>query len=186
MATGSTQPIEDPEVQEEAKLSLHIAGIAIDPRIAVYSTITLLSGLALVDVSDTGMSWEDWGKVFGAALAPVAAVAVAHAFADVLGFEVRTRQQLAAKDLKHVVQHNLQFFYVVALTIVVLALMLVIGLSASRADTIVIQLGTCSLVVWGVVAARRVGLGWRGTLVYAVAYGCMGVLVVLIKFWLTH
>jgi hypothetical protein len=186
MATGSRQPIDDPEVQEEALLSLHVAGLPIDPRIAVYSTIILLSGFALVDVTDTEMSWGAWGKVFGAALAPVAAVAVAHGFADVLGLEVRTKKQLTSAALAHVVRHNLQFFYVAAIALLVLAPMLVLGISASQAVTIVILLGTGSLVGWGVLAARRVGLSWRGTLVYALAYGCIGVLVVWIKFWLTH
>ena len=186
MAPGSTQPSDDPEVQEEALLSLHVAGVPIDPRIAVYSTVILLSGFALVDVTDTEMSWGAWGKVFGAALAPVAAVAIAHGFADVLGFEVRTKTQITGSALAHVLRHNLQFFYVAVIALLILAPMLVLGISASTADTVVLVLGTGSLVGWGALAAHRVGLGWRGTLLYAVIYGCIGLLVVWLKYWLTH
>ena len=186
MSSATDRHSENPEEREEALLSLHIAGLPIDPRIAVYSTIILMSGLALLDFQDTELSWSQWGKVFGAALAPVAAVAVAHAFADALGYEVRTQTRLDAKAMGHIVRHNLQFFYVAVITLVILAPLLVFNVSASSAANILLVLGTANLVGWGTFAGRRVGLGWRGVLIYALAYGFVGVIVVLVKYWLTH
>jgi hypothetical protein len=186
MEPGTEQHSDDLAKREEELLSFHIAGLPIDPRIAVYSTIILMSGLALLDFQDTELSWSQWGKVFGAAFAPVAAVAVAHAFADALGYEVRTKRQLNAKAMTHIVLHNLQFFYVAVITLVLLAPLLLLNVAASSAANILLILGTANLVGWGTFAGRRVGLGWRGVLIYAIAYGFVGVVVVWLKYWLTH
>jgi hypothetical protein len=186
MEPGINPHQEDPDEREESLLTLHIAGLTIDPRIAVYSTIILMSGLALLDFQDTELSWSQWGKVFGAAFAPVAAVAVAHAFADALGYEVRTKTRLDSRAISHVVFHNIQFFYVAVITLVLLAPMLLLNVAASSAANILLILGTANLVGWGTFAGRRVGLRWRGVLIYALAYGLVGVIVVWVKYWLTH
>jgi len=60
MSSATDRHSENPEEREEALLSLHIAGLPIDPRIAVYSTIILMSGLALLDFQDTELSWSQW------------------------------------------------------------------------------------------------------------------------------
>jgi hypothetical protein len=186
MSSAPDRQIENPVEREEALLSLRVAGLPIDPRIAVYSTIILMSGLALLDFQDTELSWSQWAKVFGAAFAPVAAVAVAHAFADALGYEVRTQTRLDAKAMGHIVRHNIQFFYVAVITLVILAPSLALNVAASTAANILMIIGTANLVGWGTFAGRRVGLGWRGVLIYALAYGFVGVIVVLVKYWLTH
>jgi hypothetical protein len=56
MEPGTEQHSDDLAKREEELLSFHIAGLPIDPRIAVYSTIILMSGLALLDFQDTELS----------------------------------------------------------------------------------------------------------------------------------
>lgn len=170
----------------EGTLSLHIGRLPIDARIAVYSTIILMSGLALIDASSRTLGVGDWGKVFGAVIAPVAAVAVAHAFADFLGHEVHSQAPLTTDQRRHIILHNLQFLYPAVVTVIVVVPMLVMNVRANAAINLLLLLGLLSLVAWGTFAGRRVGQGFWGTVGYAVAYGCVGLLVVLVKYWLTH
>ena len=170
----------------EGLLSLHLGRIPIDVRVAVYSTIILMSGLALYDPGTVALTWTEWVKEFGAVLAPVAAVALAHAFAEALGHEVHTGTHLSREVRTKIVLHNLQFLYPGIVTSVFLVPMLIFHVPADVAVNMLLLIGSASLVCWGTFAGRRVGLAFWGTLTYALGYGGVGLLVVLVKYWLTH
>lgn len=178
----------DPEETgtSEGRLSLHIGPLPVDARIAVYSTIILMSGFALYDPGDEPLGIAQWAEVLGAVLSPLVAVGLAHAFADLLGYEVHSRRAITAGQQRHILLHNLQFLYMAAVTLMILLPMLVLRVPASTGVNIVLLLGLAALVAWGTFAGRRVGLGLRGTLGYAAAYGAVGLLVVVVKYWLTH
>jgi|GEM_PF-534060 hypothetical protein len=184
--THDVDPNAMSDISGESRLSLHIGRLPIDVRVAVYSTIILMSGLALYDPGTVALDWTEWAKEFGAVLAPVAAVALAHAFAEALGHEVHTGTHLTPAVRKKIVLHNLQFLYPGIVTSFFLVPMLILHVPADVAVNTLLLVGSASLVCWGTFAGRRVGLGFWGTLTYALGYGVVGLLVVLVKYWLTH
>ena len=72
------------------------------------------------------------------------------------------------------------------LTLLLLVPMLILHVTANSAANVLLIMGTVNLVGWGTFAGRRVGLSWRGVLIYAIAYGSVGLIVVWVKYWLTH
>jgi hypothetical protein len=184
--TPDVDPNATSDVSGENRLSLHLGRLPIDVRVAVYSTLILMSGFALYDPGTVALTWTEWVKEFGAVLAPVAAVALAHAFAEALGHEVHTGTHLSPAVRHTIVRHNLQFLYPGIVTSFFLVPMLILHVPADTAVNMLLLLGSASLVCWGTFAGRRVGLGFWGTLTYALGYGAVGLLVVLVKYWLTH
>ena len=99
---------------------------------------------------------------------------------------VHTGTHLSREVRTKIVLHNLQFLYPGIVTSIFLVPMLIFHVPADVAVNMLLLIGSASLVCWGTFAGRRVGLAFWGTLTYALGYGGVGLLVVLVKYWLTH
>ena len=182
MSTAERALPEDPDSPSvTASLAAHVLRVAIDPRMAVYSTIILMATFALLDEGTTVLTLSEWFYLVAEAAAPLLAITVAHAFSEALAYEVRHHTPLTHPVRKAIVLHNLQMLYIVVPVAVLALPFLLFHIEANTAINVVLLLAGLSLVGWGLYAARRVGkIGWR-RLYYAVSYPVIGIGVVVLE-----
>lgn len=178
--------LEKPYASEQPDLRLKIGPIRIDPHAAIYATIMVMTSFALVDEGPESLSDGPWLTLLGATIAPLFALASAHAFSDALDMQIREGHRLTMSERRHIAAKNLQFMYVAIPPIALLLFFVLIDMDASDAVGFILLFGIASLFYWGVFAGKKAGLGpWR-RVSFGIGYGVMGVIVLLVELVLTH
>lgn len=171
---------------ERPDLRLKLGFVKIDPHAAIYATIMVMTSFALVDEGPESLSDGPWLTLLGATIAPLFALASAHAFSDALDLQIREGHRLTRPDRLHIAAKNLQFMYVAIPPIVMLLIFVLLDIDASDAVGFIMLFGIASLFYWGVFAGKKAGLGpWR-RVSFGVGYGVMGVIVLMVELILTH
>jgi hypothetical protein len=167
-------------------LKVHIGRLAFDPHRLIYGTIILMAAYALYDEGQDPFKRASLLELIGVTLAPLLALAMAHAFSDALDLQIRHGRRLTWHDRRHVAAENLEYLYVAVPPIILTVILALFGMDANDVVAIVQLLGTASLAFWGAYAARKAGLGgWMQTR-FAVSYGFMGLIVIGVEQLLTH
>lgn len=165
---------------------LRLLGMTFDPHILIYSTIILLTAYAIYDEGDDPLIDGRWAEIIGISVAPLFALAMAHAFSDALDIQIRYGRRLTRHDRWHVLRTNLQFIYVGVPPSLLLIVLTLLDWSADDAVVLLLVLGLLSLFVWGVYAARAARLpAWR-RVTFGIGYLVMGAFVLLVELLLTH
>ncbi len=92
-------------------------------------------------------------------IAPLFALAAAHAFSDAIDIQVRTGSRLRSADRRHLAFAGLQYLAVGIPVIVISAGVFALGGDTKIAVDVAQGIGVASLFLWGAFAARRAGLG---------------------------
>lgn len=168
------------------QLALRVWFIVLDPHALIYSTIMLMTAYALYDEGSERLAEGVWVELVAIGIAPLFALAMAHAFSDALDLQIRNRRRLGGHDRRTLFLHNLQFMYAAVPTMIILAILTLLKWDADDAVALLLLLGLASLFFWGGYAAHKAGLGWLRRLTFGLSYGLMGLLVLIVELAITH
>ncbi len=179
----STTPAQDPTPLD---LAFRVGPITMDPHRIIYSTILLMTTYAIYDEGTDPLKAGPIIEIVGLSIAPLFALAMAHAFSDSLDMQIRNGRRLTRADRLHLFGTNLQYLYVaIPPTLLIMALAF-FGLDANRIILIVQVVGLFSLGWWGYFAGRQAGVTRLRRWSFAVNYALLGVLVVVVELIITH
>jgi hypothetical protein len=167
-------------------LKLTFWGLSFDAHRVIYATIILMTALAIYDEGHDPLRAIPILTMFGIAVAPLFALAMAHAFSDALDLQIREGRRLTGRDRRHLLVENLEYLYIALPPLLLSGVLSVLGWGGEDVVSLVQLLGAASLAMWGVLAARTAGLSRWGQFRFAVAYAFMGLLVVGVELILTH
>jgi hypothetical protein len=165
---------------------MHLGPLWIEPRVVIYATLIQMTAYALFDVPDIPIGFNEFNVLFGVAVVPMFALAVAHAFSEVLDLQIRLRRRMSWADVLVILHSNVQFLYVSLIPIILLSLGWVLQVHQSTAVNLVLCAGVISLAGWGGYGARQAGLRPWTCVVFGAAYACLGALVVGLEILIRH
>ena len=175
-----------PESGQSARPFLHFLGIDWDPHRLIYGTIILMVALGIYEESDDPFNSETLLELILIVIAPLFALAAAHAFSDAIDIQVRTGRRLAGSDRRHLAFSGLQYLAVGVPVIALSMAVFAAGGDAWGAVDIAQGIGVGSLFFWGAFAARRAGLGSWAQFRFALIYGLLGFMVIIVELLLAH
>jgi len=158
----------------------------IEPRVVIYATLIQMTAYALFDVPDLPIALDGFNVLFWVAIVPMFALAVAHAFSEVLDHQIGIRRRMSWADVLVILHSNVQFLYVSLIPVMLLSLGWLLGVSQNTAVNTVLYLGVISLAGWGGYGARQAGLRPWACMLFGAAYACLGALVVLLEIFIRH
>lgn len=173
-------------VSEAPDLRFTLWRISLDPHRIIYSTILLMTAYAIYDEGSGTVSGRPFVELVGLSIAPLFALAMAHAFSDALDLQIRNGRRLNGHDRRQLLASNLQYMYIAVPPILVIAVMGLMGASASTVILVVLLLGLVSLAWWGYFAGRQAGVPRLRRLTFAINYALMGLIVIGVELLLTH
>ncbi|MCF8558025.1 MAG: hypothetical protein K9G28_10855 [Candidatus Nanopelagicales bacterium] len=180
----NAQPADPAEVGRELKL--HFLGLSFDPHRLIYSTIILMTALAIYDEGDERLDSATVATLIGIMVAPLFALTMAHAFSDALDMQIRLGRKLNRTDRRRLLKANAEYMYI---AIPPIAITIALAFTAMRGNNIidiVLWLGLISMFFWGMFAARKAELPRGRQVRTGLNYAVMGLLVLLIELVLTH
>ena len=157
-----------------------------NPRIIVYATIIQLAAFAIFDQGTEPINDFVYRNIIVVSLGPMFAVAAAHMFAEVLDHQIGRGENFRWREAGPLLRQNLQFFYVGFAPLVIALPFLLTDISANTVVNVIFAFGIASLFFWGALAARYSGRTPAKQLLFALAYGILGLLVVGIELVLAH
>lgn len=167
-------------------LSFRVGPVSMDPHRIIYSTILLMTAYAIYDEGSDPLAVGPIVEIVGLSIAPLFALAMAHAFSDALDMQIRNGRRLTGHDRRHLLATNLQYLYVAIPPIILIVILAMLGW---RADTIIAVaqlLGLASLGWWGYYAGRKAGVSRLRRWAFGINYALMGFLVIIVELILTH
>lgn len=165
---------------------IRVLGLRLDPHRLIYATIIMLVALAIFDDTVDPFTGSTVADVFVVVLLPLLALSLAHGFSDALDIQIRSRRRLTGADRRHVLASSVQYL-LVGIPVLVLAVVFALtGIEVQRASDIGQLLGVLSLLLWGGYAARSAGLGIWAQIRFALIYGFIGVMIVIVELLFTH
>jgi hypothetical protein len=167
-------------------LRLRLGRVSLDPHRVIYGTIMLMTAYALYDEGTSPLTRGPLLELVAISFAPLFALAMAHAFSEALDIQIRYGRRLTGHDRRHLALTNVQFLVVAVPPIAVMTLLAFLDWDANRIIELVQVLGLISLSFWGAYAARKAGLGAMRQFIFAVNYGLMGLVVILVELAITH
>ncbi|MDQ5974223.1 MAG: Unannotated protein [Actinomycetota bacterium] len=179
----SAQP---PPVGDPHDIQFRVGPLVLDPHVLIYSTLMLLTAYALFDEGTELLVEGAWAGLIGITIAPLFALSMAHAFSDALDTQIRTGHRLTGAERRKIAADNLQYMYIGVPPIILLGILTPLEWDANDAVGLIVVLGLLSLAFWGAFAAYRAGLSWVRQLTFALGYGFMGLLVLLVELAITH
>ena len=165
---------------------LQVGSLWIEPRVVIYATLIQMTAYALFDVPDIPISVDGFNVLFWVAIVPMFALAVAHAFSEVLDLQIRLPRRMNWADVVVILHSNLQFLYVSLVPIILLSVAWLLGMSANSAVNIVLYFCLVSLAGWGAYGARQAGLRAWPCVMFGAAYACLGAFIVLLEIFIRH
>ena len=175
-------------INDEAPLDLRlsIGRLSMDPHQIIYGTIMLMTAYALYDEGHDPLGGGPLLAIIGVSIAPLFALAMAHAFSEALDFQIRHSRRLTWADRWTVLGGNLLYLLLAVPPAIVMIILTLFGWNANQVVTVVQILGLATLAFWGAFAARKAGLGVPRQITIAQSYGVMGVIVIAVELIITH
>jgi hypothetical protein len=167
-------------------LTFRVGRISMDPHRIIYATILLMTAYAIYDEGTTPIQTGPYFELLGLSIAPLFALAMAHAFSDALDLQIRNQRRLTGSDRRHLVASNLQYLYVAIPPMVLITVLALLAWDANDILGLVQLLGLVSLGWWGYFAGRKAGVGRFRRWTFAINYSLMGLVVILVELILTH
>jgi hypothetical protein len=162
--------------------ALRIGPLRLSAHRAIYGTVIVMAALAVFDEEDSAVTTLD---VVGMVLAPLAVLAAAHLFSDAADRQIVLARPLHLRDWGRLLAENLQYLYVAVPPLVVLVFAFEEGWDASETVGLLLLLGAGSLMFWGWLMAERARLAPRWCVMYAIAYGLLGLVILALEIVLT-
>ena len=163
-----------------------VAGIRFDAHRLIYATIILLVSLAIYDDEVESFTGTDFVDLFVVVVMPLLALSCAHAFADALDIQIRTRRRPTIHDRRHLLAAALQYLSV-GVPVLLLGLVYeAMGGQAWQASEWGQAIGVLSLFFWGAFAARASGLGPWVQARFALFYGLVGIGIIFVELLIMH
>jgi hypothetical protein len=182
--------VSDPDALSPAptpvSLQLRVWRLTFDPHRVIYATIMLMTAFALYDEGTDPFKRGSLFELIGVTLAPLFALAMAHAFSDALDLQIRNGRRLNGADRRHLIWSNMEYLYVAIPPILLTIVLALFGWNANDIVGVVQLLGIASLFFWGAYAARASGLGRRRQFTFGFNYGLMGLIVIGVELLITH
>mgnify|MGYP003610034949 CR=1 FL=1 len=167
-------------------LEFRVGRIVMDPHRIIYATILLMTTYAIYDEGTKPFQRSTGIEISGLSIAPLFALAMAHAFSDGLDMQIRNGRRLTRRDRWHLFGTNMQYLYVAVPPLLVIAVLSMFGMRANDIIGVVQVLGLLSLGWWGYYAGRKAGLGTARRWLFAFNYAVLGLIIILIELALTH
>jgi hypothetical protein len=174
----------DPE--ELVDLQFRIGRLSMDPHRIIYATILLMTAYAIYDEGTSPLKTGAYLELLGLSIAPLFALAMAHAFSDALDLQIRNQRRLTGHDRRHLAATNLQYLYVAIPPMLLIVALGLLDWDANDVIGIVQLMGLVSLGWWGYYAGRKAGVGRLRRWTFAINYALMGLVVILVELILTH
>lgn len=165
---------------------VQIGPLWIEPRVVIYATIIQMTAYAIYDPVDAPVTLDRFTGLFWIAVVPMFALAIAHAFSEVLDLQIRLQRSMGWSDLRFILHSNVQFLYVSLIPIILLLICRFIDVSEKSAVNFILYLGVISLAGWGGYGAKRSGLKKWQWLLFSAAYASLGAIVVLLEILIRH
>lgn len=176
----------EPDSSQSQRPLLRFLGREWDPHRLIYGTIILMVALGIYEESDDVLDRQSLTDLALVVIAPLFALAAAHAFSDAIDIQVRTGSRLRSADRRHLAFAGLQYLAVGIPVIVISAGVFALGGDTKIAVDVAQGIGVASLFLWGAFAARRAGLGSWAQFRFALIYGLLGFLVIIVELLLAH
>jgi len=167
-------------------LRLKLGRFTLDPHQIIYGTIMLMVAYALYDEGTSPLARGTLLELIGVSFAPLFALAMAHAFSESLDFQIRNGRRLTGADRRRVFGENIKYLLIAIPPIIMMSILTLVQWDANDIISIVQVLGLLSLSFWGAFAARTAGLGVGRQITFALSYGFMGLVVIIIELAITH
>lgn len=158
----------------------------LDPRTITYSTILMLTAIALLEPVNETMSLNDLAIGAWVVFGPLFAISMAHGFSEAIDLQIRHRRRLTWADRRHLLAVNLQYMVVGVLAFIVLLVPFALRWTTDAALVVMYVFGIGSLMFWGGVAAYKAGLPRGRQFFMGLNYGILGFLIVVIEVWIRH
>lgn len=160
-------------------------GICFDAHRLIYATIILLVSLGLYNTQAPSFTGSTLLDLVVVVVMPLLALSFAHAFADALDIQIRTRHRLSGRDRRHLFVTAIQYLTVGIPVLIIGFVFEALGWSATVAVAWGQILGVVSLFMWGAFAGRASGLGRWMQFRFAIFYGLVGIGIITVEV-LTH
>lgn len=160
---------------------IRIFGVRFDAHRLIYATIILLVALAIYDDEVQSFSGTRFVDLVIVVVLPLFALSMAHAFSDALDIQIKTRHRLTAQDRRHLLGAGLQYLSVGIPILLIGLIYELTGGEAGQASEWGQTLGVLSLFGWRAFAARAAGLGAWVQVRFAIVYGLLGLVIILVE-----
>lgn len=174
----------DPE--ELVDLQFRVGRLSMDPHRIIYATILLMTAYAIYDEGTSPIKTGAYLELLGLSIAPLFALAMAHAFSDALDLQIRNQHRLTGHDRRHLAATNLQYLYVAIPPMLLIVALGLLEWDANDVIGIVQLMGLVSLGWWGYYAGRKARVSRLRRWTFAVNYALMGLVVIVVELILTH
>lgn len=178
MSDDSSLTHEDPR--------LRIGRIWVDPRAAIYATIIMITALTVFDEANGDMTWDMFKRTSAVLIAPLFALAMAHAFSEALDLQIRFHRRLNKHDRRHVLIMNLQYLYACIPPVLFALIATIFGWDAGFTTWAILIALFVSLFWWGFYAGRRARLPLGRQFTFGIGYSLLGLIVLIVELWMTH
>jgi len=178
MPDALTTPHEDPR--------LRIGPMHVDPRAAIYATIIMITALTVFNEGTGSMDWYMFKRVTAVLVAPLFALAMAHAFSEALDLQIRFHRPLNRHDRRHVFIVNLQYLYPCIGPVLFALIATLFHWDAGFTTWVILIALFISLFWWGFYAGRRARLTVGRQIVFGTGYALLGLIVLVVELWMTH
>jgi hypothetical protein len=163
--------VEDPE-------HLRIGPFEVQLERVVYATVVLMSVLAVYD------GWAELTSFLGVAvviLAPLAALAVAHLFSEVIEEHYHLQRSLTRAEWRRLSMDQLKILVAAAPPLVIVAIGWVSPVDPRGTIRVLLWTGVLTLVALSLIAARRAGIRGGRLLVAGLGGGVVGLIVISLQ-----
>jgi hypothetical protein len=165
---------------------LRIGRIWVDPRAAIYATIIMITALTVFNEATGEMTWDLFKRVTAVLVAPLFALAMAHAFSEALDLQIRFHRRLNKHDRRHVLIVNMQYLYPCIAPVIFTLIAAIFGWDAGVTTWVILIALFLSLFWWGFYAGRRAQLPLGRQLIFGLGYSLLGLIVLVVEMWMTH
>lgn len=170
----------------ERDLQLHLGPLTLDPHKIIYATIILMTSFAIYDEGTEQLSTGAYVEIIALSIAPLFALAMAHAFSEALDLQIRNGRRLSGADRRHLFLTNLQYLYVAIPPLLLIVLLSFLQWPANDIVGVAMLMGIASLFFWGIYAGRKAGMSRIRQLSFGLNYGLMGLFVITVELIITH
>lgn len=177
---------EPPAEVNVVDLEFRVGPLSMDPHRIIYATILLMTAYAIYDEGTAPLRTGSYVALLGLSLAPLFALAMAHAFSDALDLQIRYGRRLTGADRRHLLASNLQYLYVAIPPMLLIIALGLLQWDANDVLTVVQVMGLISLGWWGYYAGRKAGVSRIRRWTFAANYSFMGLIVIAVELALTH